>query len=189
MVRLWERLLQDYNKSWHLAELWDEPFDCTAELSKTSSSLSEWRQNRRQNRWQRTRIPSPHESISNIEMRVKTNGTCRCMVLQIRDVVARSAPCNYKGSRLDPICHCELLPGVWGIGSTMVQPDKGKKGHLHFKIEATNAAPLCVLSARVRQRGYRQGKFNYGPCTYRLPSDYKGLSSWHPLRKCSQTDN
>lgn len=69
-------------------------------------------------------------------MRAKTNGTRRRMVVQIRDVVARSAPCNYKGSRLDPICRWELLPGVgaWGgIGSTMAQPDIGNKGRVLLK--------------------------------------------------------
>lgn len=57
------------------------------------------------------------------------------MVVQIRDVVARSAPCNYKGSRLDPICRWELLPGVGGgVGSTMAQPDIGNKGHSLLKL-------------------------------------------------------
>lgn len=45
----------------------------------------------------RTISMPPHESISNIGRRLKTDGMCRWMVLRIWDVFTHSAPCNYKG--------------------------------------------------------------------------------------------
>lgn len=53
-------------------------------------------------------------------------------------VFTHSAPCNYKGSRRDPICRWEPDQGK-GIGTTMVQSDK-RNMDTALKIAETNAA-------------------------------------------------